>query len=57
MIFTGHSLGGALATHAAMDIMLEEFISSQNIKLYTYGGPRVANPEWENVLASSMEAY
>ncbi|MEL6437747.1 MAG: lipase [Cyanobacteria bacterium J06621_8] len=40
---TGHSLGGALATVAAMEIALEIPKIRQQIQLYTYAAPRVGD--------------
>ncbi|KAL3089817.1 hypothetical protein niasHT_028290 [Heterodera trifolii] len=44
--FTGHSLGGALASLAAMRTVLEGMRRSDQIKLYTFGQPRVGNVEF-----------
>ncbi|KAJ3220409.1 hypothetical protein HDU67_000076 [Dinochytrium kinnereticum] len=46
--FTGHSLGGALATLAAVDLRqtLDEALPSFRIKLLTFGQPRVGNGKW-----------
>jgi predicted lipase len=41
--FTGHSLGGALASLAALRTVLERLRDSSQIKLYTFGQPRVGN--------------
>ncbi len=38
---TGHSLGGALAVFAALDI--KETLPKTHVRLYTYGQPRVGN--------------
>lgn len=43
LVFTGHSLGGALAVHAATDMYLEGLRTGDNMKVYTYGMPRVGN--------------
>lgn len=40
---TGHSLGGAVASLAAFDIARELNVSTQRIKLYTFGCPRLGN--------------
>ncbi|CAG8810707.1 8231_t:CDS:2, partial [Racocetra persica] len=41
IVVTGHSLGGALALFAALDI--KQFIGGCNPLLYTYGEPRCGN--------------
>jgi predicted lipase len=41
--FTGHSLGGALASLSALRTALEKLRPSNMIKLYTFGQPRVGN--------------
>jgi len=44
IIVTGHSLGGALATIAALDLQYNiTSQSGQEIAVYTYGAPRVGN--------------
>ncbi|KAJ2994189.1 hypothetical protein HDV02_001768 [Globomyces sp. JEL0801] len=54
IVFTGHSLGGSLATLAAADFV-ENFGGSfaDRISLYTYGQPRVGNREWANYIQST----
>jgi len=39
--FTGHSLGGALASLASMRTVMEKFRRSDQVVLYTFGQPRV----------------
>jgi len=41
--FTGHSLGGALTTIAALDAILGGYLSASQTILYNYGSPRVGN--------------
>lgn len=41
VVITGHSLGGALASLSA--ISLKSGLPNTNLKLYTYGQPRVGN--------------
>ncbi len=41
---SGHSLGSALATLAAIDLAQKFPKLKEQIRLYTYGGPRVGNP-------------
>ncbi|MCY6494195.1 lipase family protein [Leptolyngbya sp. GGD] len=43
---TGHSLGGALATLAALDLALKFPNLKTRIQLYTYASPRVGTPEF-----------
>jgi hypothetical protein len=50
-IFTGHSLGGALATIAAFDAVTSYNLPAQQAILYNFGSPRVGNFE----LASAIE--
>lgn len=45
IILTGHSLGGALATIAAADLIVNKYAGSR-LSLYTYGSPRVGNVEF-----------
>lgn len=51
---TGHSLGGAMATLAAPDIK-ESFGAIH--ALYTYGEPRVGNPEFSNWFKGVVFSY
>jgi len=41
--FVGHSLGGAFATLAALDISLLNLVDKERLHLYTYGAPRVGD--------------
>ena len=41
VVFTGHSLGGALASLAALDTAYN--VSGKSISCYTYGSPKVGN--------------
>jgi len=47
---TGHSLGGALATHCALDGVLNFGVEAQFV--YTYGQPRVGNDNFANYYQS-----
>ena len=38
-VFTGHSLGGALAVHAATDLALSGLRPVSGFKVYTFGQP------------------
>ena len=43
---TGHSLGGAMAALAATSISKSGYMSSDKIKLITFGEPRVGNSDF-----------
>lgn len=51
---TGHSLGGALAVFAAVDIKNNLF-SGNSVTLYTYGQPRVGNEAFSNFIFSLLD--
>lgn len=44
LFITGHSLGGALAAHAALDIAINR--KPKNLITYTFGAPRAGDPEF-----------
>ncbi|KAI8354197.1 lipase [Blakeslea trispora] len=45
VVVTGHSLGGALATFAGMELFQrEKRLGPSNLSIYTIGQPRVGNP-------------
>ena len=46
LYISGHSLGSPLATLSAMDIALREPALKDQIRLYTYAGPRVGDPSF-----------
>ncbi|MEL7037369.1 MAG: hypothetical protein AAFO04_17370 [Cyanobacteria bacterium J06592_8] len=46
---TGHSLGASLATLAAMDLAIQIPELKDQLRLYTYAGPRVGNVEFAEV--------
>ena len=48
VLCTGHSLGGAVAQLASFDIARELGVSPRNIKVYTYGCPRIGNRAMAN---------
>jgi len=51
VVFTGHSLGGALATLAALDFVLLNLRSplASTVKVYTFGSPRVGEESFASV--------
>lgn len=53
IFFTGHSLGGALATVAVADLTAEGTVNHtlHPVHLYTFGSPRVGN----EILAHQVE--
>ena len=50
----GHSLGGAVATLAAMDIVHACNVSATNISCYTFGCPRVGNHAFADAYAAAV---
>jgi predicted lipase len=50
---TGHSLGGALAVFAAVDLQ-SNFAAAGKVTLYTYGQPRVGNEVFSDFLFSQL---
>ena len=46
IIFTGHSLGGALTVHAAADAILSGILDNRNVYIYTFGQPRVGDHQF-----------
>ncbi|KAJ2899160.1 hypothetical protein IWW38_001101 [Coemansia aciculifera] len=51
LVLTGHSLGGAQATLAAVDFVTEQPEWADRLELYTYGQPRVGNAAFSNWLS------
>eukprot|EP01126_Amoeba_proteus_P042911 TRINITY_DN4675_c0_g1_i9.p1 TRINITY_DN4675_c0_g1~~TRINITY_DN4675_c0_g1_i9.p1 ORF type:complete len:185 (-),score=32.37 TRINITY_DN4675_c0_g1_i9:89-643(-) len=49
LIFTGHSLGGAMATVGAVDLSTYLKLGPTQVISYTYGSPRVGNPAFVNL--------
>jgi hypothetical protein len=52
IVFTGHSLGGALATLSAAKFAEERAIEWSDIQIITFGQPRVGNIPFANYLNS-----
>ncbi|KAL2915269.1 hypothetical protein HK105_205134 [Polyrhizophydium stewartii] len=48
IVFTGHSLGAAIAAVAAVDVYLTNTALAGRMSMYTYGQPRVGNTAWAN---------
>jgi predicted lipase len=46
LIITGHSLGGAMATLTAMEILLSNLHTTIPLRLFNFGSPRVGNPNF-----------
>ncbi|PPQ76888.1 hypothetical protein CVT24_008744, partial [Panaeolus cyanescens] len=58
IVTVGHSLGGAVASIAAMAIKAN--FANVNVRMYTYGQPRTGNPayaNWVNSLFGTGRAY
>jgi predicted lipase len=51
-IFTGHSMGGGLATLAAMDLV--DLFPSEDLSLIVFGTPRVGNRQFAEALSSQV---
>ena len=54
ILITGHSLGGALATFAALDIKRSFKSLSNPIKMYTFGSPRVGNQVFTDYFMNTL---
>ncbi|KAI8320372.1 alpha/beta-hydrolase [Martensiomyces pterosporus] len=46
IVFTGHSLGGAVTVLCAVDVLFQEPDLKRRIHIYTYGMPRIGNDAW-----------
>ncbi|KAH9245044.1 hypothetical protein BASA81_017500 [Batrachochytrium salamandrivorans] len=58
LVFTGHSLGGALASLAAADYVNRESGDTSYVSVYSYGEPRIGNLEWADWFDSlSLTSY
>ncbi|CAI2372202.1 unnamed protein product [Moneuplotes crassus] len=57
IIFTGHSLGGALAMHAIADAIQEGLLVNNKAELWTFGQPRVGNQEFLDAFVSEIDQY
>eukprot|EP00128_Syssomonas_multiformis_P012886 Colp12_sorted_trinity150504_noHs@6127 len=54
VISTGHSLGGAMATLCGLDLYTKY---NEDVKLFTYGSPRVLAPELASWVTSRLTHY
>lgn len=54
IVFTGHSLGGAMSIHAAVDSILSEWVDPSRVAIYTYGQPRVGNNKFSDILTQNV---
>jgi len=54
--FMGHSLGGAIATIAAVDSQLN-FTNTFNYEVWTFGSPRIGDKEFVNYFKSHLSSY
>lgn len=52
IVVTGHSLGGALALLTAIELINNNF---ENVKLITFGSPRVGNAEFANYASKLVD--
>ena len=53
LLVTGHSLGGAMATIAAFELALLGY----NVRLITFGSPRVGNAEFASAITSALTTH
>jgi predicted lipase len=56
ILYTGHSLGAALATFAAVDV-LEELAPSNTAYFYTFGSPRTGNQAFSDHIMNLYPNY
>jgi predicted lipase len=52
IVFTGHSLGGSVASIAAVDFHEQNPGNGHRISLYTFGQPRTGNRAWADYIQS-----
>ncbi|KAL7752760.1 hypothetical protein RI367_001762 [Sorochytrium milnesiophthora] len=52
VMFTGHSLGAAVATLAAVDVMVKVNLPARQVKLITLGSPRVGSSAFVDMFSS-----
>ena len=54
---TGHSLGGALATIAALDLSCNGLVSKNQLHLYTFGSPRVGDVNLARAVMNAVSEH
>ncbi|OQR84543.1 hypothetical protein ACHHYP_13252 [Achlya hypogyna] len=55
VVTTGHSLGGALATIAALDMVLKH--PTLHVSMYNFGSPRVGNHTFQELFNAKIPAF
>jgi len=53
--FVGHSLGGAFATQAILDVVLGGVLKKDQVHMYNYGSPRVGNIDLAHAVDAAIE--
>ncbi len=53
-VFTGHSLGAALTTLTAFDIVTQGIIPREKVIMYNYGSPRVGNSQLAEAIQKAI---
>lgn len=53
VVITGHSLGGAIASHCAMDFY--DYLGIEPYGVYTFGSPRVGNSQFSSYYKSRVK--
>jgi len=54
---TGHSLGGALATLAALDLSCNNIVHKNQLKLWTFGSPRVGDVNFAKATVNAVSEH
>eukprot|EP00345_Euplotes_harpa_P012622 CAMPEP_0168342726 /NCGR_PEP_ID=MMETSP0213-20121227/15581_1 /TAXON_ID=151035 /ORGANISM="Euplotes harpa, Strain FSP1.4" /LENGTH=235 /DNA_ID=CAMNT_0008349709 /DNA_START=206 /DNA_END=913 /DNA_ORIENTATION=+ len=57
VIFTGHSLGGAMTVHSATDFVLNGCGQNRTVSIYTFGQPRVGNPGFTDAISPKINGW
>ena len=57
IVFTGHSLGGALTLHAAVDGIISGLFTSHDVIIYTFGQPRIGNIEFNDLYLNGVKEF